>query len=201
MGIISCLYMLWTILKVSWRLHLQPFLWTLPATIFKKSNLSCAVVYLPYITMKPGTLLAKKQDNQQAKYHKESQIMTCSLSLWIVWSWTALIVVKSQCQSFWSWTNSGIIPRQNLDTMKNIRNATTLSTSYCKQSFSLPLSTTTIYCRIDVTWISRPPWGISIYINHQIFPQYWQIWHHRHFAGLSFWTKNKQHICYNPISN
>ena len=33
--------------------------------------------------------------------------------------------------------------------------------------------------------------AVSIYVDHQDFPQYLQIWHHRHFAGLSFWTKKQ----------
>ena len=33
--------------------------------------------------------------------------------------------------------------------------------------------------------------AVSILLDYQSFLQCWQIWHHRHFAGLSFWTKKK----------
>ena len=43
--------------------------------------------------------------------------------------------------------------------------------------------------------------AVSIELDHQSFLQCWQIWHHRHFAGLSFGTKNKQQIFYILTSN
>ena len=43
----------------------------------------------------------------------------------------------------------------------------------------------------------------SLTIKVFVYPllQCWQIWHHRHFAGLSWCTKDKQQIFYIPTCN
>ena len=77
------------------------------------------MVCLNDIQMKPGMLIVQIQSNQQAKYHKDSEIPTCSLGICNVGPVRLMIVVNRHCQSLWRWIASGLTAHGTPVTMKN----------------------------------------------------------------------------------